>query len=134
MGRQSLTIDLPEPIYQRVKSRLQRMQRTVAEEVVAVITDALPPNDQLAPALEEELASLDLFSDDELWQAARVIFPEEYAEEMQRLLDQQQSVGLTISEQARAGQLANYSDRIMLTRAKAALLLKQRGYDISQLW
>lgn len=109
------------------------MQRTVVEEAVAVISDALPPDDQLAPELEEELATLELFSDDELWQAARVTIPEEYTEEMQRLLDQQQSIGLTISEQARAAQLTNYYDRIMLTRAKAALLLKQRGYDISQL-
>lgn len=133
MTRQSLTIDLPESIYQRVKSRSQRMQRSVAEEVVAVITDALPPDDQLDPELEEELATLELFTDDELLQAARVTVPQEYAEEMQRILDQQQSIGLTISEQERASQLTRYYDQVMLTRAKAALLLIRRGYNMSPL-
>lgn len=75
MARQRITITLPEIIYQRVKKQSQLMQRSVADELVAVVTASLPEQEQLPADLEQELAQLDLFTDEELWQAARLTAP-----------------------------------------------------------
>ncbi len=128
MNTQSLTITLPENVYWRVQKQSQRMQRTVSEEVAAAITSNLPSQDQIAEDIEHELAALELFSDDELWQAAQMTALDSRTNRIQILLDKQQREGLTESEQQVAGQLSHYHNRIMLVRGKAAALLKQRGY------
>jgi len=133
MNSQSLTITLPETVYWRIKKQSQRMQRSVSEEVAAVITSNFPSQDRIAEDIEHELAALDLFSNDELWQAARMTASDSQTMRMQFLLDKQQREGLTESEQQDAERLSHYHNRIMLVRAKAAALLKQRGYDVTQL-
>lgn len=78
----------------------------------------------------EQLASL---TDVALWNAARTRLREEEQERMGILLRQQQSTGLSSAEMAEAETLAAQYDRTMLVRAKAAVLLKGRGHDISSL-
>jgi hypothetical protein len=51
---------------------------------------------------------------------------------MQELVEKQQSVGLSDSENQQAQLLSHLFNRMMLVRAKAALL-KKRGYDVSPL-
>ena len=50
---------------------------------------------------------------------------------MQQLLDKQQRQGLTAEEVHEQQQLAICFERIMLTRAETAALLKQRGHDVT---
>jgi hypothetical protein len=52
---------------------------------------------------------------------------------MQELLDKQDEEGLTRKEMQEARQLSELANRIMLVRAKAAVLLKKRGHDIKKL-
>ncbi len=133
MNAQTITVRLPENLYQQVKNRSQRTRRTVEEEIVTVIASALPLTGDLPDEVERHLSALEHLSDEELWQAARMQVPERYWEEMQTLLDKQQREGLTAPEKARAEELARYADRVMLVRAKAAALLKERGYRIDSL-
>jgi len=130
---QTLTIDLPESVYKQVQRQSRHSQRTVAEEVVAVVTSALPANGKIAPDIDEELASMEFLSDEELWQAARAQVAQESSERLQLLLEKQQREGLTAPEQAAAEGIAHYHNRVLLVRAKAAVLLKRRGRDISPL-
>jgi len=133
MRVQTLTIGLPESVYRRVQMQSQYSQRTVAEEVVAVVINALPEDERIAPDIERDLATLEFFTDDELWQTAQAQVSQETSDQLQFLLDKQQREGLTQSEKTTAQSLAQYHDRVMLLRAKAAVLLKRRGFDITTL-
>jgi hypothetical protein len=93
----------------------------------------LPTIDDLPDELANELAQLALLDDHELWQAAQTQLSAEEAAQMQRLVWKQQRDGLTRSEQKQAKSLLQRCNRTMLVRAKAAVLLKERGFDISVL-
>jgi len=121
---------LPTPIYSRVERQSQLMQRSIAEELIAVVTEYWQ-KEVLADDIEQALAQLDLLTDSELWQSAQIAVSSENTESMQELVEKQQRDGLTASENQQAQLLSHLFNRIMLVRAKAAILLKRRGYDIS---
>lgn len=133
MELQEITISLPASIYRLVQKQSQVMQRSIAEEVVAVVSAALPDQELLSAELEKELSELSLFSDEELWRAARISAPETKNVRIQELVDKQQLEGLTEGEKAEAALLSDFFNRIMLVRARAAVLLKERGYNIENL-
>lgn len=133
MTLQAVTIQLPERLYNDVANRARRMHRSVEEELIAVVADALPTTNDLPSELADELEQLDLLSDRELWQAAQTKLSAEEAEQMQTLVWKQQRDGLTKREQNKAEKLLQRYNRTMLVRAKAAVLLKGRGFDISSL-
>lgn len=134
MGHQQITIILPDSVYQQMEKRSQARRRSVAEEVVAVVTAALPEETSQLPAdLAAELSDLEQLSDAELWRAAKMTAPVEKTDRMQLLVEKQQLEGLTAAEKEEAELLSQFFNRIMLVRAKAAVLLQARGHDISQL-
>ncbi|MCB0185149.1 MAG: hypothetical protein KDE31_12835 [Caldilineaceae bacterium] len=83
--------------------------------------------------LAAELAQLPFLDDTHLWQAARQVAPIEKNERIQELVLKQQAEGLTTAKEQEAQQLQEYAHRLMLIRAEAAVLLKNKGYDISTL-
>ena len=133
---QTLELTLSNELYQQVKQRAGQANRTVQAEVIAAV-EALLATDNLAvelpPTLAEEIAQLPFLDNDHLWQAARQIAPAEKNERMQALVLKQQAEGLTPTEQEEAQQLQFYAHRLMLIRAEAAVLLQQRGFNISTL-
>jgi hypothetical protein len=132
MDLQTITISLPTPIYRRVEQHSQLMQRSVAEELVAVVIN-YSEKETLADDIEQALAQLDWFTDSELWQVARLTVSQENSVAMQELLEKQQRDGLTTLESQQVQQLSHLFNRVMLLRAKAAALLKKRGDDISSI-
>ncbi len=126
----SITLNLPEPVYQHVARRARQMQRTIEDELLAAAAGTIP---ELSADLEHDLAQLAYLTDDELWQAARTMLPNADNQRAQQLVSKQQSAGLSKSEQCAMNTLLQHFDRTMLVRAQAALLLKQRGFDISEL-
>lgn len=129
---QTITISLPEKVYRQIKQRSQQNQREIAEEVVSVVTNALPEIESAAD-WQADLSQLALLADDELWQAAQTQATAEENERMQQLLTRQKRIGLTMAEQEELTLLANFFRRMMLVRAEAAVLLKERGHDIRSL-
>ena len=89
---------------------------------------------ELLPAdIVTDLAQLDYLSNDDLWQAAGVQLTQTETDQMQDLTLKQQQERLSAEEQKMAQSLTHRYRRTMLVRAKAAVLLKKRGYDISSL-
>lgn len=129
---QTVTISLPDHVYRQVKQRSQQNRREIADELVSVVTEALPEASVRADG-EADLSQLALLSDDELWAAARTQATEAENEQMQQLLARQKRLGLTTAEQEELTLLANFFRRLMLVRAEAAVLLKERGHDIDSL-
>ena len=67
-----------------------------------------------------------------LWQAARTTMTAEQRERLETLHDKQQCEGLTPDEQAEEEALLSLYRETLLVKAQAAVLLKQRGYDVSE--
>jgi hypothetical protein len=84
-------------------------------------------------SLTDELEQLAFLTDDELWQAARTRLNKGDHRRMEALLHKQQATDLRPDEITEAEMLADRFDRALLIRAKAAVLLKERGHDISSL-
>jgi hypothetical protein len=87
----------------------------------------------LPPDLERELALLSSLDDEALWLAARSRLSDDDAARSEILHWKRGREGLTEAEAEAVGDLARVYDRLMLVRAQAAVLLKQRGHDISSL-
>ncbi len=54
-------------------------------------------------------------------------------ERMQELIDKQELEDLSGSEKQEVDNISDLFSRIMLVRAEAAVLLKERGYDVDQI-
>ena len=87
--------------------------------------------DELSPDLIETVQALEKLDDGELWRLARTAMSLEASQELEALHFKQQDEGLSPEEDATRAKLIQEYERVMLTRAKAAVLLKDRGHDIS---
>ena len=133
MAVQNVTVRLPDKLYDQIKRRAQRKQRSVEEEVAAVVAEAMPTQDDLPAGIGDELEQLAFLTDEELWRAAQSRLEASENQRMQTLMLKRQRDGLSQREQSEAERLVQRSNRIMLVRAQAAVLLKDRGYDVSGL-
>ena len=131
MTAQDVTIRLPKALYEQLQSRAARRQRTVADEVLDVLTGATPATEVLPDELEHAIAELIAVDDAILWQVARSHMPLDAIERLQELNLKRQREGLTDTEQQESDQLIRQYERSMLVRAQAVALLKQRGHDVS---
>ena len=133
MAIRSVTVNLPDPLYARLKRRAEQTQRTIEAELLEVVPAAVPQSDELAADLAEAIAPLALLDDDSLWRAARSHLPEDASARLEALHFKQQHEGLsTFEDQTRAALVQRY-EQAMLVRSEAAALLKQRGHDVSDL-
>ncbi|MBK9091811.1 MAG: hypothetical protein WAW03_04595 [Anaerolineae bacterium] len=133
MTLQTITLRLPEMLYRQVEHRAQRMRRSVEDELIIVVSTALPTTDDLPLDIAGDLAQLTFLTDAELWQAAQTTLPSRDSERMQALMFKRQRDELTVAEEREAQRLAHRADRTMLVRSQAAALLKDRGHDVSEL-
>jgi plasmid stability protein len=133
-----LTLQLEDEVYEELKRRAARANRTVEEEIISILEIAFPPEaeeeDELSSdALDEMLASLPLLGNEALWSAAQSHQPQRVAAEIESLTLKQEQEGLTEAESAALEQLKQQLERLETIRGQAIVLLKERGYDISGL-
>lgn len=133
MTEQTVTLSIPELLYDQLQARASRSQRTVADEVLELLTAAVPVADELPAELQEAVSPLAVLDDEALWSAARSRFPTDAAERLEALHLQRQRDGLTEGEDQERAVLTRQYERSMLVRAHAAALLKARGHDVSAL-
>lgn len=133
MTAQPVTVHIPEALYEQLRSRASRSQRTVADEVLDVLTGSSPATEDLPADLEHLLAQLAHLDDALLWQAARSRMAPDDAERLQEINLKRQREGLDPAEAQEGEALLRQYERAMLVRAQAAALLKQRGHDVSAL-
>jgi uncharacterized protein YnzC (UPF0291/DUF896 family) len=131
MTVQAITLNLPETVYEQIRQAAEKAQRPVNEVLVEAVT-AVAPVIGIAPEnLRTALAQMAYLNDAALWQAARTTMTAEQRERLEALHDKQQREGLTAEEQAEEQALLALYRETLLVRAQAAVLLKQRGYDVS---
>lgn len=128
----TLTLTIPDDIV----ARAQRLAETIEQPVEAVLmahlkTFATPinllPDDQVA-----ELEALRHLSDDALWTIAREQMPETIALRAHELMTRNNVTALNDTEEIELQQYVDRADQLMLRKAEAASLLRQRGHVFTQ--
>ncbi|NWJ98194.1 MAG: hypothetical protein HXX20_20760 [Chloroflexi bacterium] len=134
MATQRLTVNLPQALYEQLKQRAAQSHRTVEAELVEVVATVVPMAGELNPALTELLAQMEHLDDQALRQVAQRHLSQRAQARLQSLNLKRQREGLTEAEAQKANILLREYEQIILLRAQAAKLLKERGQDISELW
>jgi len=124
---QTVTLELPHTIYLPARRMAEATNRRLEDLLVSALQVSLPPLDGLPPELVEELAELENLDDESLEQVmlSKVLAAQQ--RELERLLRKNQAGTLTEQERRKLDQLQRDADRVMLRKARAAVLLRFRG-------
>lgn len=135
MTAEAMTVHIPDVLYARLQERARQTQRSIEEELVEALAEAVSLEDAPLPSdVTNALGSLRTMPDDALWQTARAShLSPAAAAHLEELNQKRQRESLTIEEHHVAEALLHQYERAMLVRAAAMALLKERGLDISDL-
>lgn len=134
MSTHAVTLELPESLYRRAVQRAAAGQHAVEDELTIVLNEALTePDSGLPAALDEELAQMQFLDDASLWRAAELTVPDVSVQRWEELAEKRERMGVSSAERQEIEQLLGLADRVMLIRAEAAVLLKNRGHDVTRL-
>ncbi len=131
MSTESVTLQLPVNLYRRVQSVARTMKRPLETFLLDAVTTALPLLNDLPASLANDVSNFALLNDAALWREARRTWSASEQEQLDELLYRKEAGDLDKKGQRTLDHLLAEYDRLMLTRAQAALLLKQRGYDVT---
>lgn len=131
MTVQTVTVDLPTTLYNRLKRRAEQSQRPIEAEIIDAVAGALPADDDLPPELSRQVAALAAADDETLWQMLRGTFPRKKSARLESLNLQRQAGEWNDELAQEAEQLATELEDYMFLRAQAMAVLMQRGYDLS---
>ena len=132
MAHQTLTLNIPDDLYQRLKQRADIARRSVEDELLRLAASALV-EDEIPADVAKAIAALAVADDAALWQAARSRLSQDVSDEIEELHLKQQREGLTAREKQRLAGLMREYERVLSVRAEAVGLLKERGHDVSVL-
>ena len=131
MSAQQITLSLPEGLYEQLQGVAERSRRSLDDLLVEVVAAVTPALGAAPSGMRSSLAQMAYLNDAALWQAARSTMAPEQRTRLQALHDKQQRAGLDADEQVEEQALLTLYDETLLVRAQAAVLLKQRGYDVA---
>jgi hypothetical protein len=129
MPEKSITLDLPDDLYEQVQQIAAQSQRPVERVVLESLRLLFVPPPSSAD-LATNLAALSGYSDAQLWAVVyqRLAWPQ--SQRLHELSANKKLERLTENEQHELEDLLGSNDRAMLLRSEALRLLKNRGYDI----
>jgi hypothetical protein len=132
MPAETVTLQIPEILYQRLVNTARATQRPLEEVILHALQVGSPPSwDDVPEEFQAQLAALDKLDDNTLWQ---IFHNSKTAADMERyntLLDGNSNGTLTKAERLELMALRNEADLFMLRKAQAAVLLRWRGYNVS---
>ncbi len=131
MTVQSITLNVPETLYEQIRRVAQHNRRSVDDIMLEAIMAVVPVAEANAASLHSPLAQMAYLNDAALWQASRTAMSADQRERLALLHDKQQREGLTDDERAEEQALLQLYRETMLVRAQAVAVLKQRNYDVS---
>lgn len=133
MELRSVTVQLPAELYNRLKRRAEKAQRSIETEMVETVADALPADDVLSPELSATVAQLATADDETLLRTAKAQFSPQKSAQLEGLHLRQQEGRLSEAESRQADELAVELEQFIFLRAQAMSFLLQRGYDVATL-
>ncbi len=136
METTTVTIDIPERLYRRLQWVSEATNRAIPDVLIATTEAVFARNTDdtgLPDELADELAAMQLFSDQALWDATKPILSTEQQERMRELSQEQQERVLSPVEQDELRGYVSAYDRAVLRRAQAFALLALRGHTVPDL-
>ncbi len=133
MSVQTVTLSIPESIYQRARQAAEVLQRPLEDVIVDTLATTLPTLDDVPAEVAPELAAMAHLSDEALQGLANNAMAEERQELLDHLLDEQGRGELDEAGQRELAALMAEYGRAMLRRAKAVALLIARGRPVPAL-
>jgi hypothetical protein len=128
MNHKTITLNVPEELYERVQEAAEASDRSL-ETVLLESMDVLfrrSPND-----LDELLKNLPTYTDAQLWAFVYRRLPWTDSLRLRELIAKGKQGTLNESEEYELNRLSDTVDGDMLLRSEALELLQQRGQDIS---
>ncbi|MGH2587458.1 MAG: hypothetical protein ACRDJE_21285 [Dehalococcoidia bacterium] len=126
-----LELEIPGDVFAKLERAAEQEHRSVQDEAVRLLTRVVP-EDQLLPArTRAALANLATLKGPDLLRAARKRPSTRSIGLWRKLLAKREDEGLSSDDEHALDELEEAFYRISLIRAEAAVLLKERGYDIS---
>lgn len=120
----SIILTIPENISARAREIAENQSKS-AEQVLIDHLKTLPSS--LPPDIQGELDALQHLSDDALRTIAHEQMPDDAQTRANELLDRNSRGLISDDEHAELEKLVERADRLMLRKAEAASLLRQRG-------
>lgn len=133
MAVQTVTLSIPEPIYQRARQAAEVLQRPLEDVIVDTLATTLPTLDDVPAEMVSELVAMAHLSDEALQGLANNAMADKRQELLSHLLDEQGRGELNEAGQRELAALMAEYGRAMLRRAKAVALLIARGRPVPAL-
>jgi len=125
-----ISVQLPEPLFQRLKRVAELTHRSLEELAATTLEAALPLAPDVPPEIANELTAMHLFNDEALWAATAPSLSPTDETRLTQLNSASAARALTRAEQAEQHSLIAAYHRSVLRRAKALALLAQRGHQL----
>jgi hypothetical protein len=131
MPNQTIPIQLPDAIYQRLQQVAHATNHSIEEVVLQTIRGNLPPSlDDLNPEWHCVVADLQHMSDEVLWAVTKEQLPQPQWRRHQCLLRKGQEGALSTAEHQELAELRAAADRLVTRRSYALALLKWHGHSV----
>jgi hypothetical protein len=131
MGKRSITLDLPDELYERIQEEAKASHRPVETVALETLGAAFrQPSDQNGADLDRLLAEMQEYSDSRLWAIVRRRLTWIQSLRLRELSAKGKQEALGADEELELNELLDLVDRQMLLRSEALLLLKRRGQDV----
>lgn len=125
-----VTVSFPKPVYRRLQKEAQVMRMQITEVVIETVKRN-PPLwfDLYPPQLEAELAQLERLSIPQLQKVAKGRLPAAKQRKLSRLLTKNSAGTITSKDSTELDEAHLEANFLMLKKAKALALLKEKGAD-----
>lgn len=131
MVTETITLQIPQILYQRLVNTAHAQRRPIEEVIVHALQVGSPPAwDDVPEEFQADIAALDKLDDNSLWQIVRSCKTAEQMERYDWLLERNSSGNITDVEKLELIKLRQETDRFMLCKAQAAVLLRWRGHNV----
>ena len=127
----SVTINIPQSLYQRLEQASVHLQKPVQEVLTETLQAALPFAEEIPEAIRAEVAALSSMDEKTLQKVAESTMAYDEQQAMDQLLDLQRVRVLDDSEITRLESLRAEYGRILLRKARAFALLTKHGVSYS---
>ena len=134
MGLQTLKVELPDTVMQRLESLAATTNQPLDAILIQTIRGNLPPSLEDIPVeYRSSLVDLLKLSNEDLWAVARVSPDARRWRRYESLLHKNAESSLSADERQDLDQLRTEMDGAVYRKSFAMALLKWRGYDLSSL-
>jgi len=130
---QTVTLHLQDSFYEPIKRIAQAMAQPIESILLKALQTSLPNLDGLPAEQIAELTQLETLDNTALKQLLLKTVLKEQQQELETLLQKNQAGGLTDTEQKQLAVLQKGVNKIMLQKARAAVLLRFRGQRLPTL-